>query len=75
MPGDTLRIAGQLITADHKQFFPTSQYVYIECIGEKDSVLHRQKAACDTCGYFQTILPTDTLSKNIDRRNTLSLSH
>lgn len=59
MPGDTLRIAGQLIAANHKQFFPTSQYIYIECIGKKDSVLLRQKVVCDPRGYFQTILPTD----------------
>lgn len=59
MPGDTIRIAGQLIAADHKQFFPSSQYVYIEWIGEKDSVLLRQKVACDARGYFQTALPTD----------------
>lgn len=57
VPGDTLRVAGQLFSSD--RFYPSSRYVYLECISQKDSVLLRQKIACDASGFFQTVLLTD----------------
>lgn len=58
MPGDTLGISGQLLAADTEDFYPYSRYVYIECIDSKDSLLSRQKVACDRRGYFYSALPT-----------------
>lgn len=57
VPGDTLWVTGQLFSSD--RFYPSSRYVYLECISPKDSVLLRQKIACDASGFFQTVLLTD----------------
>ena len=57
VPGAPLRVAGQLFSSD--RFYPSSRYVYLECISPKDSVLLRQKIACDASGFFQTVLLTD----------------
>lgn len=57
VPGDTLWVEGQLRTAD-SSFAPLSRYVYLECIDARDSLLARQKVACDSTGYFCTELPT-----------------
>lgn len=59
VPGDTLRVKGQIFSSDSKDFYPYSRYVYLECINESDSVLLRQKIACDKQGYFQTVLLTN----------------
>lgn len=59
VPGDTLRVKGQVFSADSKDFYPYSRYLYVECIDGKDSVLLRQKIVCDKKGYFQTILLTN----------------
>ena len=57
VPGDTLWVEGQLRAAD-SSFAPLSCYVYLECIDARDSLLVRQKVACDSTGYFCTELPT-----------------
>lgn len=59
VPGDTLRVKGQIFSSDSKDFYPYSRYIYLECINERDSVLLRQKIACDKQGYFQTVLLTN----------------
>ncbi|WP_189086817.1 hypothetical protein [Parabacteroides faecis] len=58
MPGDTLRVSGQLLSTNHQDFYPYSRYIYLECIDQKDSLLLRQKVACDERGYFYTAVPT-----------------
>lgn len=59
VPGDTLRVRGQVFSSDSKVFYPYSRYLYLECIDQKDSVLLRQKIACDAKGSFQTVLLTN----------------
>lgn len=59
IPGDTLRVKGQLFCSDSQDIRPYSRYLYLECINQKDSVLLRQKIACNAAGYFQTILLTN----------------
>lgn len=59
VPGDTLRVKGQVFSSDSKAFYPYSRYLYLECINQKDSVLLRQKIACNDKGYFQTVLLTN----------------
>lgn len=58
MPGDTLLANGQVISSNKRTFYPDSRYVYIECIDNRDSLLLRQKVACDEKGYFRTDIPT-----------------
>lgn len=59
VPGDSLRVKGQVFSSDSKVFYPYSRYLYLECIDQKDSVLLRQKIACDAKGSFQTVLLTN----------------
>lgn len=58
MPGDTLFVNGQLVAADNRAHSPHSRYVYVECVDDRDSLLLRQKAACDAKGYFALEIPT-----------------
>lgn len=58
MPGDTLQVNGQLLSTNLQDFYPYSRYLYLECIDQKDSLLLRQKVACDERGYFYTAVPT-----------------
>lgn len=58
MPGDTLAISGQVLATNSEDFYPYSKYVYIECIDQKDSLLLRQKIACDEKGFFYSVIPT-----------------
>lgn len=58
MPGDTLFVNGQLLAADSRAHSPHSRYVYVECVDDRDSLLLRQKAACDAKGYFALEIPT-----------------
>ena len=58
MPGDTLFVNGQLLAADSRAHAPHSRYVYVECVDDSDSLLLRQKAACDAKGYFALEIPT-----------------
>lgn len=57
-PGDTLRVRGQVFSSDSEAFYPYSRYLYLECINQEDSVLLRQKIACDEKGHFRTVLLT-----------------
>lgn len=59
VPGDTLRVKGQLFSSGPGDFHPYSRYLYLECINQEDSVLLRQKIACDSKGFFQTVLLTN----------------
>ena len=59
MPGDTLALEGQVTSRASDRFLPYSNYLYIECFNEKDSVLVRQKVSCKENGYFSTHLPTE----------------
>lgn len=58
MPGDTLLANGQIMSASSRISDPGSRYLYIECIDNRDSLLLRQKVACDEKGYFYTAIPT-----------------
>lgn len=58
MPGDTLLASGQVMSANNKSLDTYSRYVYIECIDDRNSLLLRQKVACDEKGYFYTAIPT-----------------
>lgn len=58
MPGDTLLANGQVMPANNESLDAYSRYVYIECIDNRDSLLLRQKVACDEKGYFYTEIPT-----------------
>ena len=46
LAGDTLRLEGQVTSLASDRFLPYSNYLYIECFNEKDSVLVRQKVSC-----------------------------
>ena len=59
LPGDTLLLEGQVTSIASDRFLPYSNYLYIECFNEKDSVLVRQKVSCKGNGYFSTHLPTE----------------
>ena len=59
MPGDTLALEGQVTSMASDRFLPYSNYLYIECFNNKDSVLVRQKVSCKENGYFSTHLPTE----------------
>lgn len=58
MPGDTLRVSGQVLSSDSRDFYPYSRYVYLECIDSNDSLLSRQKVACNEKGYFHSAVAT-----------------
>ena len=58
-PGDTLSLEGQVNCLANDRFLPYSNYLYIECFNEQDSVLVRQKVSCKDKGYFSTHLPTE----------------
>lgn len=58
MPGDTLLVNGQITSSNSRMLSPYSRYVYIECIDDRDSLLLRQKVACNDKGYFHTEIPT-----------------
>ena len=59
MPGDTLALEGQVASMASDRFLPYSNYLYIECFNDKDSVLVRQKVSCKENGYFSTHLLTE----------------
>ena len=59
LPGDTLFLEGQVTSMASDRFLPYSNYLYIECFNEQDSVLVRQKVSCKEKGYFSTHLPTE----------------
>ena len=59
LQGDTLLLEGQVTSLASDRFLPYSNYLYIECFNEKDSVLVRQKVSCKENGYFSTHLPTE----------------
>lgn len=61
LPGDTISLEGQITCMASERFLPHSNYLYIECFNEEDSVLLRQKVTCKEKGYFSTHLPTDYL--------------
>lgn len=61
LPGDTIALEGQVTCMASERFLPHSNYLYIECFNEEDSVLLRQKVSCKEKGYFSTHLPTDYL--------------
>ena len=61
MPGDTIDLEGMVTCLATDQSIPFSNYLYIECFDEADSVLIRQKVSCKDEGYFNTRIPTDYL--------------
>ena len=61
LPGDTISLEGLVTCMAGERFLPHSNYLYIECFNEEDSVLVRQKVSCKEKGYFSTHLPTDYL--------------
>ena len=61
MPGDTINLEGMVTCLATEQSLPYSNYLYIECFDERDSVLVRQKVRCKDEGYFNTRMTTDYL--------------
>ena len=61
MPGDTIDLEGMVTCLAADQSIPFSNYLYIECFNEADSLLLRQKVTCKDEGYFNTRIPTDYL--------------
>ena len=61
MPGDTINLEGMVTCLAADQSLPFSNYLYIECFDERDSVLVRQKLRCKDEGYFNTRIETDYL--------------
>jgi len=59
LPGDTIALEGVVTCLAGERFLPYSNYLYIECFNEQDSVLVRQKVSCKDKGYFSTQLPTE----------------
>lgn len=56
LPGDTLLLEGQVTCLTGERFLPYSNYLYIECFNDEDSILVRQKLSCKENGYFSTHL-------------------
>jgi len=61
LPGDTLGLEGMVTCLAPDRMLPYSNYVYVECYDERDSVLVRQKLRCKDQGYFNTRIATDYL--------------
>ena len=61
MPGDTINLEGMVTCLAADQSLPFSNYLYIECFDERDSLLVRQKLRCKDEGYFNTRIETDYL--------------
>lgn len=59
LQGDTLFLQGLIKASDPQRTVPLSRYAYVELIGPGDSVLVRQKIACNEKGIFRAALPTD----------------
>lgn len=58
-PGDTIQLEGMVTCLAADRFLPYSNYLYIECFNDQDSVLIRQKVSCKEKGYFYTQILTD----------------
>ena len=61
LPGDTIGLEGMVTCQAADQNIPFSNYLYIECFDEADSLLLRQKVTCKNEGYFNTRIATDYL--------------
>jgi len=59
MPGDTISLEGQVVCDAAGRFLPYSNYLYIECLDGRDSLLVRQKLRCKDRGYFNTRMVTE----------------
>ncbi len=58
--GDSINLQGLVACASNQGMKPYSRYVYVELIGfDNDSVLVRQKVACNASGQFATKVATD----------------
>lgn len=57
MPGDTVRVEGQVLSSDYEDFYPYSRYVYVDLLSRRDSVLVRVKVRCGERGFFKAALP------------------
>ena len=62
MPGDTVPVSGQVTCIAADRFEPYSKYLYVELINSSDSVVCRQKVACQAQGAFSTLLAVDPLA-------------
>lgn len=60
---DTIEVEGQVTCLAENRTYPYSQYLYVEWINDKDSVLVRQKVSCKNKGYFNTRIPQDPTSE------------
>ncbi len=56
--GDSLFVCGQVIRED-TAFYPYSRYAYVEMFDARDSVLLRQRVACEEKGDFYTQIPLE----------------
>ena len=62
LPGDTVMVTGQVTCIAADRFEPYSKYLYVELINSCDSVVCRQKVACQAQGAFSTLLAVDPLA-------------
>lgn len=62
LKNDTVKIMGQLLSTDYKDFYPYSRYVYVELTDRNKQVVERKKIRCNDNGAFYTyiILPQKT---------------
>ena len=58
--GDTLWVEGQVTCIEQKSVLPYSRYLYLELIGNSDSVYVRQKLSCGDGGRFVAAVPTES---------------
>ena len=56
---DTIDVEGQVTCLAEDRLLPYSNYVYVELIDSRDSVLVRQKVSCKESGYFVARIPQD----------------
>lgn len=60
LKNDTVKIMGQLLSTDYKDFYPYSRYVYVELTDRNKQVVERKKIRCNDNGsFFTSILLPD----------------
>lgn len=55
---DTICANGVVTCLANKDYAPYSRYLYIELLNSNDSVIVRQKVACNSAGEFHAAIPT-----------------
>ena len=61
--GDTVEIAGQVLSTDYADFYPYSRYVYVDVLDGGGNIVKSQKLACRDDGSFYTAFLMGSLPK------------